>query len=224
MQENNGVGAAVKVEKGSSRKPALILSIVFVVALAVTNYGVYAWQHNTVERLNSKAATADKDLKTTKKTLESSKSALDSKTKALDDLTQKHAALSQQYQALVGAQQHSVATQADLQLTVGKATTFTNGCCDDIGVIITLKNTTTSNVLVQPETFKLKDAQGHAFAYSVVITEQDLGSEFTVLRSQSLAPGESVTGALGYTIANKTVLDYTLLNGDRTYSVKAVTK
>jgi hypothetical protein len=184
--------------------------ILFLLSLSLTNYATYSWQHGQLTAAKLTITKNEQSLKDTKK--------------QLTDETAKTAAVNQQYQALLKLQQQAPPTQADLQLTVGKATAYSNGCCSQIGIIVTLKNTTSSNILIQPEAYKLKDSDSHTFTYDSTLMSYFLGSDFESLHSQSLAPGETVTGALGYDINDKAVTSYTLVLGNNSYKVVATQK
>lgn len=199
------------------RKVMYILVVLFLLALPLTNYLNYVWQHKRVTSSQAQLTAA-------KITISKNENSLGQVKKQLSNETQKNAALNQQYQALLNAQKQAPPTQADLQLSVGNATTYSNGCCAQIGVIVTLKNTTSSSILIEPDAYKLKDADDHTFTYDPNLLSYFLGSNFTTLDSQSLAPGETVTGALGYDIPDKTVTNYTLVLGTSSYNVTATQK
>ena len=206
------------------RKIIYAVVILFVLILPLTSYLTYSWQHRKVTWQLKQTVSSQAQLAAAKATISKDQSSLQEDAKQLTNETQKNAAINQQYQALLNTQQQAPPTQTDLQMSVGTATTYSNGCCAQVGIVVTLKNTTSSSILVEPDAYKLKDADNHTFNYDINLLSYFLGSGFTPLQSQSLAPGETVTGALGYDIPDKTVTSYTLVLGTNSYDVAATQK
>ena len=205
-------------------KVSVLLSAVVIVLTASSTYGMYYWQHTEVTALSAKLASADATINKMSKDL----ATLNARYKTIDGQYQ---ALQGQYQAVISSQSQSPPSQSDLTLTVLRAARYTTGpCCQyrqNVAVVVMLKNPTKSTISIATTAFKLKDANDNSyFAQPGVASGPDavntyLGTGYVDLISQTLAPGDSVSGAIHFYVVDKSIQNYTLVNGDNTYPVTA---
>lgn len=186
----------------------LIIGALCLLVLAAGVTGTYYWQHTKVTDLQSSLSKSTVQLTNTK-------GSLADKTKQYNDLQA-------QYRALLDNQKKvstsKIPTQEDLDLKVVQATTYRSGLAE-IGIIITLTNDTGSTVAVSPTAYKVKDSDNHSFLmYSGA---PGLGKNYSGLQSQTLNPGEAVTGAIGGIVADDAITNYTLMIGTHTYPFTA---
>lgn len=205
-------------------KASVLLPAVCIVLIAGSTLGMYYWQHKEVTTLNAKLASAD--------------ATINKKSKAIAALNVQYTSLVGKYQALQGQnlaisanQSQSPPSQSDVTLSVLRAARYTDGACcqyrQNVAVVVTLKNSTKSTISIATTAFKLKDANDSTYIAKPGVTSGSdavntyLGTGYVDLIDQTLAPGDSVSGAIHFVVVDKSIQNYTLVNGDNTYPVTA---
>jgi|GEM_PF-1847150 len=201
-----------------NRKARQVLTPIAAILLVAIPAGtLYYWQRGVATDLRSQLAKTQTRLSTA-----SSKN-----TTLNTQLTAQKATSKKLQDQLAAIAANASITQTSLNLVVNRASRYCdlefNSCRNNyVAVNVTLTNNTSTAINVVSSGFKLKDANSSSFTGGTGSYAQSrLGSGYPDLVDQVLQPGEKVTGAISFTVADHDITSYTLVNGTHEYPVSA---
>ena len=189
-------------------KALLILLVAVIVGAA--SYSTYVWQHSQLISSDSHVGQLNNDVKKLKT--------------QVSDLQTKN----KQLQSVVTASQNTnYVTETDLAISVDSTTYNAQPSCQAItstpafaAIDMVISNPTKTPIYLVPNTLKLKDANNNVYlGVGNSFTNPSCIAGYKYLADQTIAPGETIRGALVFQVPSSSIHSFKLVNGTRTYTV-----
>lgn len=215
---------APKVEKHKKidKKKAVLIIAIVIVILGLIGGSLAAYRsHNSVKKQRDQLSGQVKDLQTQNKKLESQKKEL---TGSLGDANKQ---LKKLYDDAKNAKAKdtplakAAALTASVTGVTGDSRGYVHQSNTNVQVIIidlTVKNESTSDLYLSLSDFKLKDSDDHTYNADLSSCWPPAANK-VLLKAQSLAPGESVSGSICYANMSVFLTGLNLHYGDQAFDI-----
>ena len=185
------------------RRPTLksVLALVTVLLLIGGGmYGTYYWQHNELLAANR---------------------TINSLSKKITGLNSEVVSLKSENSKLL-KDRAAPPTQSSLTISVSSSVRFNilgaiNTPNSGVGVEVKFANPTQSPIYLDPNSIELQDGNGNV--YKVATEVSNAPSGYVAVPSMSIAPNQTISGALFYMVNDLSLNHFNLINGSNTYSV-----
>lgn len=203
-----------KDEKNTGVSKKILIIILVILLIAAASSGVYIWQHKKLTTDNARINTLDKKISSLSQETESLN-------KQLVSLQTNYKKVNSELQA----SNVQAPDQTDLTMAVDSAKRFDingdpNTPNNGVSIEVTVTNNTSSDIYLSPETLELQDSENSVYEeVSYASSVYSPPSGYVYLADQSIAPKQTVKGALYYAVNDISLNNFTLINGSKTYKV-----
>lgn len=204
MEESTKPQAEVKQPKRSNNISKKIL-VALIAILLITGgfYGIYKWQNDQLTAANNRVSDLEQqtnELNESLKTLQASydelKESSDSDESSEEDSDNK--------------------AKLDVSLTDSARFNIAGAInTPDEGVAVRMKisNNSDKELYVITDSILIKDSGNRTYKPTTQVPTSDIPSGYNKLTNQTIQPGETVDGALFYTVENLSLKDFRLISG-----------
>ena len=199
-----------------------IVGVLVIVLLLGAVAATYLWQHGKYNSALRLASDNNSELQESNKNLAKASTLVTSLTKQISTLSTKNKQLQNQLGEM--SVNNQPATQESLNLAVkgaeyvNPAGTVTQGGTW-FGVDVSLTNNTSSTITVSNSSFQLQDSQGNQYPEETIIGASTLPAGWVSLNNPTIAPGQTVKGAVTFIMPNNNIKSFTFINSTRSYQV-----
>jgi hypothetical protein len=216
--------AAVRSTRRITKTLLYVVVVILVSGLAAA--GIYYWQHRSVNNLNKRLASDNHKvsfLQTQQSGLSKQIASLNAQNYRLSSELSSSAAASAAAADSSTAQSQPSQPPLDITVLGGQRYSYTpssgSTSQNDIVVDVTIKSASTTTINLPISDLELKDENDDTGADFGDFAGNAMSNGDVVLDDQSLAPGQSVTGALVFVVLDANYDNYTLVYGSQSYPV-----